>query len=318
MGFDLSKLQTIAAEVGSLADEMKLSPVSAMNTLHSDGDYAAYYFAGNDDLPLGTAKKNMANFFIAGAGVAGVMTNNAFIHITDPMSDKGQRYRIATVKDYQGQRHSQKPKNWQGLRDYLHEGLPGTNLRVVNWLDREADDGAGFMSTQDIEQGRHPTILWRDKDWKIFAGNHMRWLDFDQTMVPVGAYEVRDDENTLYGHRFFWEQMLMGDGVDNIPGLPKMPYINSKGQPAEKNCGEVCAAERLAGTTNNEEAYFTVAAAYEEYYGPGWEVQFAEQAMLLWMRTGGAHINDFLQVIPASQLDPMLKAIAFIQKRMAR
>lgn len=319
MGFDLSKLQQIAAEAGSLADEMKLSPVSALNTLHTDGDYAAYYFAGNDELALGTARKNMVNFFTAAAGVAGVMTNNVYVHITDPMSDKGQRYKIATVKDYQDNRgKSAKPKNWQGMRDYLHEGLPGSNLRVINWSDREADDGAAFMSTADIEAGRHPTILWRDKDWKIFAGNHMGWLDFEQTMVKPGAYEVIDAEGTVYGHKFFWLQMLMGDSADWIPGLEKIAYINSKGQPAVKNCGEVCAQEVLAGTENNEQAYHRVAQAYSEYYGPGWEVKFAEQAMLLWMRTGGAQINDFLQVIPATHVDQINKAVQFIQRRMQR
>lgn len=319
MGLDLTKLASVADEVGSLLDDAKITPASDLHTLHTDGDYAAYYFSGNDDTPLGTAKKNMVAHFEAAATISGAFTNKVYVHITDPMSDKGQRYRIATVKDYQDNRgKSAKPKNWQGMRDFLQAGMPGSNMVIVNWTDREADDGAAFMTTADIETGRRPTILWRDKDWKIFPGNHMRWLDLEQINVPPGAFEVIDDEGTVYGHKFFWLQMLMGDTADNIPGLEKITYINAKGQPAAKNCGEVCAAEVLAGTENNEQAYYRVAQAYEEFYGPGWEVRFAEQAMLLWMRTGGAHINDFLQIIPAARVDQINKAVQFIQRRMQR
>lgn len=315
---DLAQVQALAERAGSLSDEAQIREESTLNVLHTDGDYAAYYFAGNDDVPLGTAKRNMVNFFQAAATIVGVPTFNIQVHLTDPMSDKGKRYKIGTIKLYQGQRtHSQRPKNWQGLRDFLHAGMPGSNMKVVNWTDREADDGAAFAAARDIEEGRHPTILFRDKDWRIFPGNHMRWTDYEQINVPPGTYEIVDDEEQVYGHKFFWLQMLQGDTADNIPGLEKIQAVDAKGKLIFKNCGEVCAAQALAGTSNNVEAYNIVSQAYSDFYGPGWQVRFAEQAMLLWMRTDqNASIHDFLQVVPVSEQHTMMEAIRYIEKRI--
>ena len=318
MAFDRDSLANIAQEVGAITSQQNVLAMSALNFLHGDGDYAAYYFAGNDDTPLGAAKANFEQSFISAGALVGAPANNVIVHITDPMSDKGGRYKIATVKDYQGQRtHAQRPKNWQALRDWMHDGLPGTNLRVVNWTDREADDGAAFMAQADWDAGRRPGIYSRDKDWRIFGGNHVRWTDFELVVVPPGAFEVVDNEGNVYGHKFFWLQMLQGDGADNIPGLERLVYTNSKGKLADKNCGEVCAAGVLAGVQDNAEAYARVAHEYEEFYGPGWEVKFAEQAMLLWMRNTSNAVDNYMQIIPADAHYMLGKANAFIKKRSA-
>lgn len=313
-------LKALAVEVGDVIDQASTIPFSDLNTLHVDGDYAAYFFSGNDETPLGTARKVFADSVLAAGAAAGVYPKNIYVHITDPMSDKGQRYRIATVRDYQEKRtHSQRPKNWQGLRDYMHNGMIGTNYTVVNWSDREADDGAAAMGAQDIEHGRHPAYYYRDKDWKHFAGLHVRWEDFMLIRVHVDDFEVvvpRDEEPDYYGPKFFWLQMLMGDSVDGIPGLERIMYINAKGKESSKLCGEKCAEAVLTGINNNADAYRAVAGAYSDFYGPGWQLRFAEQAMLLWMRRRSAAVDDYMQIIPAQYVDSFAEANKFIKKRI--
>lgn len=322
MGFNAAELEALAGEVGTVVDQAQVIPVSEQNTLHIDGDYAAYFFAGNDDLAFGVAKANMISSFKSAAAVLGVFNHNVTVHITDPLSDKGGRYKIATVRGYQDKRtHSQRPKNWQALRDYLHEGMPGSGLRLVNWTDREADDGASYAARLDRQIGRIPGLYYRDKDWKMIPGRHLRWTDFEVIDTLHNQFSVVvDDEGepSQYGHKFFWLQMLMGDTVDNIPGLERIVYINSKGKEATKLCGEKCAAENLDGVASNEEAYDVVAAAYENFYGPGWEAKFSEQAMLLWLRNDDrASIANFLSVVPldADAYPGLVKAVQHISRR---
>lgn len=313
-------LQALAQQEGVVGERTILSPMSDLNTLHSDGDYAAYYYAGNDETPLGTAKENYLNALRVGATILGVPLNNITVHITDPMSDKGGRYRIGTVSDYQGKRtHSQRPKNWQGMRDWLHAGLPGAGVNVANWLDREADDGAAFASLTDVSFGRTPGIHSRDKDWRMFPGRHLRWTDLEVTDVPFDAFDVKDNEGNQYGHKFFWLQMLMGDSTDGVPGLERIAYVNNKGKDATKLCGEACALTVLDDADNNGDAYLRVAAAYEGYYGPAWPTYFAEQAMLLWMRNDpAAHPTNYMQVIPKLAHYDLTKANTFISKRIKK
>lgn len=212
------------------------------------------------------------------------------VHLSASGCTKANRFHIATVKPYQGQRNAgRKPKNWQMLRDFMAE-YQGHAFRPKIWTQREADDGVAYMAKL-----KRIAILTRDKDFRMFGGLHISWIDYITTEVPRDCFELIGNDGLLYGHKWFWQQMLQGDTADNIPGLEKWVKPNGKLAPM----GEVTAAQMLNNAHNNLEAYMVVRGLYEGYYGDDWAERLVEQALLLWMRDdAGATEWNVLQVLP--------------------
>ncbi|WWO60349.1 exonuclease [Stenotrophomonas phage SB2] len=248
--------------------------------LHIDGDYAAYYCAGNDETSEATARQNLRDRIQRGLEVTGA--TRAIIHLSDPMTTKGMRYFIAQSKPYQAQRSgSGKPKNWAYLREYMSL-YEGDLFTMKNWTDREADDGMAYVAEQSYIVGRPGAVMTADKDMRMFAGLHLVWKTFELVEVLPGTYDLFRC-GKQYGHKWFWMQMIQGDTADNILGLP--------------GCGEVAAQKILAGTTDNQQAYERVINTYRKKMGDKYADHFAEQAALLWMRTDkGAAIDNFLTI----------------------
>jgi len=306
MSLDLAAYATKAQALGDAA----LLPMSEDVELHVDGDYAAYYFSGNDETSFGDARANMVRTLglvrrIAGAG------GRSIIHLTAGGSHKGHRYAIGTVKPYQGTRDGKsKPKNWQAMREWLEGGGPD-GYRIKLWDDREADDGVAASARYAFESGKRPGIYSRDKDFQMIPGRHVSWTTLGVTEVEPTTWAIEDEDGRLYGQKWFWMQMLQGDTADNIPGLPKQPAAT----PGKfKDCGAACARDWLADASTPEKAYAAVRDLYRRFYGESWPAAFTEQAALLWMRTdNAASVDDFMRAIPAKA--PELEAAAFQLKR---
>jgi DNA polymerase-1 len=309
MSLDLEALAAKAKALGEAA----LLPVLETTELHVDGDYAAYYFSGNDETPFGDGRANMVRTLKAVRRIAGA-GGRAVIHLTAGGSDKGGRYKIATVKPYQEHREGKtKPKNWSAMREWLEAGtVEGFTTKV--WTDREADDGCAAAARYAFQSGHRPALYSRDKDFRMIPGRHISWTTLGITEVDPTAYAVTDEEGLIYGQKWFWMQMLMGDPTDNIPGLP--------GQPAKepgkfKNCGEVCALHWLSLAERSEQAFPVVRSLYQKFYAQAWAPAFAEQAALLWLRTDNkASPADFMRAIPA--VSPELEQAArLLERRVA-
>lgn len=280
--------------------------------LHIDGDYAAYYYSGKDDTAPGAAKANMLDAFrnvrqLGGAG------GRAVVHLSAGGGDKGKRYKIATVKNYQGQRDSgRKPKNWEYLRDFLENSLPHPEFKGVLWSDREADDGVAAAAAYAHTVGRTPVIYSRDKDFRMIPGLHIVWTTLDAVRLHPGEWERIGPDGEVYGLKWFYLQMLQGDTADNIPGLERI-RVGGK----DKTIGAVGADKLLAGTANIMSGYNRVAEAYEGYYGEAWTDRFVEQAALLWMRTDNqAAVEDFLKAVPPEDHEELAPAIQRMKERL--
>ena len=288
--------------------------VDPETTMHVDGDYAAYYYSGNDDTLVADAKRNLINGIQAAAQVGGA--GKVVIHLTHGMSDKAQRYKIATVKVYQGQRDGgRRPKNWEAMRQWLESSktLPGTSWRVVTWTDREADDGVAAAARYEWSQNRVPVILSRDKDFRMIPGRHITWMVLDRVETHPQTFRKDGPDGEIYGTLWFWMQMLQGDTADNIPGLEKQP---AKTPGTFKTCGEGCAKHHLLGLTNDREAYDKVTELYQAYYGGAWADRFVEQAALLWLRNDNkAWVGNFTRVLPVK--DPEVwAALSRLERRL--
>lgn len=248
---------------------------------HIDGDALAYHAAGPDDMSPGQCRHNVLARVAKVRRLTGA--ESVVLHLTCPASHKGHRYLIAQTRPYQGQRKTgRRPRNWQAARDCMAT-YTGGEYSTRLWSDREADDGIAHLCDTAAQAGTPAVIHADDKDLRQFAGRHLNWRTWQITDVPTGAYEVIGPDGLLYGHKWFWSQLVTGDTADFIPGLP--------GQ------GSKAAEKLLAGTKSNQDAYEAVSGLYKARIGAGWASYLVEQAGLLWMRTGAAgEVLDFLSL----------------------
>lgn len=256
-----------------------LPPVRG-RTLLIDGDYLAYWATGgNTDDPgraIRVARDKIEQL------QAKARAEYVEIHLTGSGSTKGDRYLIARLKPYQGGRKGERPKYWQLVRQMLESREDATV-----WMDREADDGlamraANFMVTRNSGE-QLIFIASPDKDLRMVPGTHIDWSTGDTVQVLCHSYRVVHADK-VYGYCWFLTQLLRGDPVDNIPGLPHT--IDEKGK--KKLVGDVGAAALLAGTENPEQGWTVVLREYMKTYPDTWADELCEQAALLWLRRGTA------------------------------
>lgn len=272
-----------------------LPPVVPGRVLHIDGDLLAYWAGGSEDTTVAESRGRAISKINALRDQAGA--ESVVLHLTASSSTKGDRFIIATLKPYQGQRKSgRKPKNWGYLREWL-EGYGGDLFRPKLWSSREADDGVALCAYDSIAKGKGLIAMSSgDKDFRMLPGIHVNWNTYEVTTVPHGAYDVIGTDGKQYGFKWFFQQLLQGDTADNIPGLPKFQG---------KTVGEKTAEKLLAGTTCAEAAYQVVLGCYRENYGDDARMRLTEQAMLLWLRTdAAADIGDFTTLCQDPGLQP--------------
>lgn len=263
-----------------------------------DGDYAAYYYAGHDETDIGDARNRLMNAIQNFKEMAGA--EHVVLHLTATGSHKGYRSVVSTIKPYQENRSgSQRPKNWGALRDFM-ESYSGSVFRQKIWGTREADDGIAYHLRYILETTGQPAVVaMKDKDSQMFTGCiHLDWDTYELTDVPRGTFEMENSVGRLFGTKWFWLQMLMGDTADNIPGVQMI-----RGVTKMVACGKARAHDRLIMAVDDEDCFNKVAAAYHQFYGADkWADAFAENAALLWMRDDvNAEVTDFLSVIPDTQ-----------------
>lgn len=140
-------------------------------------------------------------------------------------------YRKVIYPEYKANRPQDKPKHYELIREYLmnHEA-------AIMCEDEEADDVMGYSQTEDT------IICSIDKDLDQIPGRHFNF-------VKNKHYEITPEE----GMAFFYSQLLTGDRVDNIPGLPKV--------------GPAKAKKILGEWTNEQDAKTKTLAAYQEFLG---------------------------------------------------
>lgn len=282
--------------------------------LHIDGDILAYLCAGNDETPFAIARRNLFQRVENVKIFAGA--ERAVVHITGARSDKGQRYDIATTVPYQAQRtHSQRPKNWQGLREVMEEkSLEGYDF--IEWNDREADDALSFLAWEAYRKGKPElcVITSNDKDLRQVNGYYLDW-NTNELLYRNHVHLCLDSENLdfstgtlkqgrlFHGVWFLLYQMIYGDSTDNIPALGKcrcdwlmknLPTecsakaVAGKEPAKDKNVGPSLAA-KILGTIPSRypsKGYNLVKDIYKYHFGDTWEAYFREQWQLLCLYYG--------------------------------
>lgn len=304
-------MEWLADAIGAAADSEPV-PLTVMpdrvpgRTLNLDGDYLAYFMAGNDDTDIGTARRNALQRIINFKEMSG--SEKCTLHLTAEGSNKAKRYLIASLQPYQaGRAGSTRPKNWAGMRDFLEQQNEHFTPKI--WGDREADDGMALNQHNALRQNRvHLEVSGtRDKDMRQYGGLHIGWMDYVMVEVPWDAFRLDDHNGLWYGHAWLWAQCLQGDSVDGIPGLPK--YLKDNGKYGLM--GDKTAAKFLDSVTSDEEAFRVVSKLYGGKWLGMWGEMLAEQLMLLWLRRDeAAHPLDFLRHLKLDRTSDNFKDLA--------
>lgn len=167
---------------------------------------------------------------------------NAWFYLT---GSGNFRKDLATIKVYKGQRPP-KPEHLPTTRDQL---VQQWGAEIVE--GQEADDAIGIKAT---ELKGDCTIVSIDKDLLMIPGTHYNFVKKEWTAVSQEK-----------GDYFFYKQLLTGDQVDNIQGVPGI--------------GPKKAEKAYEGCTTVQEMY---AKALEMYKGDA--DALLENARLLWLR----------------------------------
>lgn len=191
--------------------------------------------------------------------------NDYTLYLTE---GKTFRYDIAKKRPYKGTRKDNKPWHYNNLTVYMRDVL---NAKICTYL--EADD---VMAIDHVASNGQTILASRDKDTLQVPGMHYTWENgrqpsFGPELITKEGWlklNAKRDDLKGTGLSFFYAQVLMGDKVDNIGGLP--------------NCGPVQAYELLANKSS-EQQYENVCAAYQRYYPENWKEELLEQGKLTWL-----------------------------------
>lgn len=272
--------------------------VLGTRVLQFDADFACYEVADMEQ-PASSNFKNLLDFLHMKRVSAGAGHINAFI----TLGYKSGREQMATVKPYQENRDPDAPikVRVRELRNLL-ANYESTNVTVIVGHFFEADDLLCRYQEAMIKEGRveDSVLMSGDKDLWMVQGYHADPKTGRMWFVDgFGETEYREVGNVKpklvgEGTSWFWHQMVMGDKVDNIPGLEKIDnktldrYQPLKSRKARASgstaCGEAKAVNMLKDVTTDKEAARRVYEAYWEYYGTKAMDRFVEQAYLLWMQ----------------------------------
>ena len=297
-GIDVSKLGHVEKEIGI--------PVVPGRVVHIDGDFLAYMVAYDDSKTIEAMKHNCDVKADKIRRMAGAETMQ--IHLTPKESNKGGRYDIALLREYQtGRKGKPKPRYLHLIRAYMHDTFGG-----IQHVTCEADDGMAMAQYDAIKAGKRnlSVIATKDKDLCMVPGLQVDWDtgEITDTTDDFGYIRLADDKTAKKirgrGWKMFWAQMLTGDTADNISGLPMCCDLDYLPRGKYKKIGPVLAYEILSPVKTNKEAFKIVKNLYALYNTAANEEgsefkpfadwrdgrlltageAFVSEAQLLWMR----------------------------------
>lgn len=172
------------------------------------------------------------------------------------LTGKGNfRDEVAVTKPYKGNRDPNlKPVHYQAIRNHLIKHHNGT---VVDGY--EADDAMAIAQENLYYATKGSIICSIDKDMDQIIGPHYNWQ-------KDNIYFVSPDT----GKRMFYYQLLVGDRVDNIQGVPGIGPVNAK--------------RLLDKAISERDMYLIAREEYQKYYKEQGDTVLREMADLLYIR----------------------------------
>ena len=218
---------------------------------------------------------------------------NALVGATEPpllflSGPKNFRNDLAVTKVYKGTRRDHKPYHYSNITAYIkgmweHVVSDGIEADDLMCIYQTIEENKRPPVSSGIDYHPNATIICsRDKDLRQCPGWHFSWElgkqpQFGPEFVDIQGWIKLDRTGSSpkivgTGLSFFYAQLLTGDVVDNIPGLP--------------GCGAVKAFKILDKCDSHEDMLSTIIQEYQNVYKAfknGWTNRLIEQGRLLWM-----------------------------------
>lgn len=178
--------------------------------------------------------------------------------------DSNFRDKVATILPYKGHREDLvKPYYHQDVKEYILETY---DCDVSD--NCEADDRIAMTLYKEYLKSSKT----KDKDSCLAVCCS---IDKDLRTVPGWHFHLVKHKLDWVTNKdaadFFWQQMLMGDKADNIPGI--------------KGVGPATASKALKECTNNKNRFLVVSKYYKKHYGEDkWLDALIEVGRLLHMQ----------------------------------
>lgn len=182
--------------------------------------------------------------------------NDLIVYLSGPTN---YRLGVATIKPYKGNRDpNKKPVHAPAIKELLRNRYGAITTDGI-----EADDAMAIAhcAMPDMES----VIATIDKDLDTVPGLH---YNFAKEKKEERSYYVTPEEARIK----FWKQMITGDTIDNIPGVPR--------------AGPAKADKVLSEWDGVDEsiAYSLVRPLYVQSYGEKADEALLEMGRLLWIR----------------------------------
>ncbi|WP_256383376.1 DNA polymerase I [Photobacterium toruni] len=130
---------------------------------------------------------------------------------------KGKTFRDEIYPEYKANRPPM-PDDLRGQIEPLHAVIKAMGLPLIAISGVEADDVIGTLATQASKQGMPVLISTGDKDMAQLVDQHVTLIN---TMTDVVMDAAGVEEKFGIGPELIIDYLaLMGDKVDNIPGVP--------------------------------------------------------------------------------------------------
>jgi 5'-3' exonuclease len=212
-----------------------------------DADILVYRVGfASEDQPSGIALARLRETF---GGILRSLELQDYIAFLTSTDHSNFRYQI--FPEYKANRKQPKPIHYDLLRAALEEDY---GAKVI--YGEEADDAIGVENTKREGDAIVVTI---DKDLKQLPGKHFNF-------VKSILFTVTPEE----GLKYFYNQLLMGDRTDNIPGLTGI--------------GEKKAAAALARAGVEEHMFKIAQDMYKKEFPDTWESEMLRNGQLLKIR----------------------------------
>lgn len=138
-------------------------------------------------------------------------------HIVVVFDAKGKTFRDDIFSDYKANRPSM-PDDLRSQIEPLHAVIKAMGLPILTIPGVEADDVIGTLAKQASEQGIHTLISTGDKDMAQLVNEHT-YLINTMTNTVLDTEGVKEKFG-IPPEMIIDYLALMGDKVDNIPGVP--------------------------------------------------------------------------------------------------
>lgn len=143
-------------------------------------------------------------------------------HIVVVFDHDGLTFRHTLFSEYKMNRFPTPDTVRQALR-YIKPALLAMGVKTIEVPGVEADDVIGTLAVSAVDAGTKVRVVSPDKDFFQLISNSLRLLRFvprGSGIVSFGLEEFHARFQNLQPSQFVDVLALMGDKVDNIPGVP--------------------------------------------------------------------------------------------------